>query len=366
MITVAYIVSTLKSGGPTNQLSYIVKYLDKSKFKPIIITLSQEESNSLADRFIELGVEHISLNLSRVEGIFKARKKIIKLMKKNGVDIIHTQGIRADIISAKYLKKYKRVCTLRNYPYYDYIMTYGRLKGYIMAYLHLQNMKKIDSANACSKSVSKMLKERNDYSINYIQNGVDLEYYHIIDNKQKIKLRERINLPINKKIFISVGHLNDRKDPLTIIRAFKKLDNYMLIFLGDGNLKEKCLVEIADNDNIKLIGYVANVKDYLQASDYFISASKAEGLPNTVIEAMACGLPCILSNISPHKEIIELDNKAGRIFEVGNYIELSDKIQDISNGNYNIMSRNAFNLVEKNLSAKKMSQKYQKLYIDIL
>lgn len=363
MIKVAYIVSTLKRCGPVNQLSYIVKYLDKSKFKPIVITLSPETSDSLIDKFNQLGVEHLSLNLSRTKGVFKVKEELLKVLNDKKIDLVHTQGIRADVLSAKYLKNYKRVCTLRNYPYYDYTMTYGKIKGYIMAYYHLRYLKQIDNANACSKSVSNMLKEKRNYDIKYVQNGVDTERYSVVDDKIKKELRLKLKLPLDKTIFISVGNLSDRKDPITIIKAFQNLNNNFLIFLGDGELRESCLQAVGDNENIRLVGSVSNVNEYLQASDYLISASKAEGLPNTVIEAMACGLPCILSDIPPHNEILDLNNTTGRIFNLGSSKDLIDKIVEIEKQDYKEISNCCVKLIENNLSAKIMSEKYQELYL---
>ncbi len=136
-------------------------------------------------------------------------------------------------------------------------------------------------------------------------------------------MKEKLDISA-KSIFISVGHLASGKDPLTIIKAFKR-------FLGDGELKENCLNEIGNNTNIKLVGRVDNVHEYLGASDYFISA---EGLPNTVLEAMACGLPCVLSNIPPHEEI---NKNSSILFETKNTEELTSKIKEITTKDYELM-----------------------------
>lgn len=365
MIKIAYVVSTLKRSGPINILYNIVKYLDKNKFQIYIISLSPEKEDSRQRDFKELGCKILNLGLNRFEGIFKSKKNIIEIINDNKIKVIHSHGIRADFLISK-LKEIRTFSTLHNYPYYDYPMTYGRIKGWVMAYFHLRCLTKIHNANVCSKSVSDMLKEKNNYDIGYVQNGVDLEKYSAVNKEIKEELREKLNLPIAKKVFISVGHLNDRKDPITIIGAFKKLNNSLLIFLGDGDLKDNCLKKIQNNPNIKLVGSVENVNEYLQASDYLISASKAEGLPNTVMEAMACGLPCILSNIPPHNEILNFDNKTGKVFEIGNSDDLINKINEIENQDYSEMSNSAIRLVKNNLSAKIMSEKYQELYLKMI
>ncbi len=368
MIKIAYIVSTLKRSGPINILYNIVKYLDKNKFKVYIISLSPEGESTRQDDFVKLGCEILNLRLSRINGIFKARKKIIQIIEEKKIQIIHGHGIRADNLISKLcrLDGVESYSTLHNYPIDDYVMKFGKIKGILMSINHIKATKKIKNSIACSKSISKLYKEKNSLNIKYIQNGVDQNKFNIKNNKNQ--LRKKLNLPLDKKIFISVGSLITRKDPLTIIKAFNNIKDYQnrkLIFLGDGFLKNECLTDIKKNDNIELVGNVPNVNEYLQAADYFISASKSEGLPNTVMEAMACGLPCVLSDIPPHKEILDFDNTCGKTFKTSNSNELINIIFEIEKQDYCRISKNAVKLIENNLNAEIMSKKYQELYLEI-
>ena len=226
-------------------------------------------------------------------------------------------------------------------------------------------LEKINKPVVVSKSISIMLKEKNSYSIDYVRNGTDLERFQGLD---KTKLRKKFDISSDIILFVSVGHLSKRKDPLLVIKAFKdaEIKNSKLIFLGDGHLKEECL-EITRNDsNIVLVGKVDNVHEYLGMSDYLISASHAEGLPNTVLEAMACGLPCVLSDISPHIEINELSNESSILFKTKNGKELSTKLQQIITKKYELMSRASSEIIKNNLSANLMSMQYQEIYLSLL
>jgi glycosyltransferase involved in cell wall biosynthesis len=360
MKKILYIVSTLKKCGPTNQLSYIIKYLNNNNFEATILTLSDEPEDSMINYFrSNLNIKVDSLKLSRIEGIFKSLSKIKKYINENNIDILHTQGIRADSLVKNI--DIPRVATLRNYPYYDYPMTYGKIKGIIMAFLHLHNLKKIDFPVVVSESVSNMLLKKNNYKIGFVRNGIDTERFKKLD---KYKLRKKLDLPLDKRIFISVGHLTMRKNPSLIIEAFKKSkeSNQLLIFLGDGESKDKCIKQIKNNENILLLGNVKNVNEYLSASDYLISASFAEGFPNTVLESFAVNIPAILSGIPPHIELNKLNNKSSIIFNVNNIDSLINILDKIGNYNYLEMQKNCKKIVKKYLDAKLMSHNYQNIY----
>ena len=365
MKKILYVVSTLKSAGPTNQLSYIIKYLDKKKFDPTILTLSPESTDSRKNYFEDvLNVKVETLGLSRIKGFIYAKTKVKRFIDDNCIDIVHSQGFRADGIIHK-LNAVSTVATLRNYPFYDNTMTYGQFRGYLMAKIHLYYLRHIDYPIVVSKSISKLLSKKNNFDISYIQNGVDIEKFKDID---KSKLRKKLNIKDGEKIFISVGTLDSRKDPITIIKAFikAKIKSSKLILLGNGYLIKECQNEIGQNKNIMLIGNVDNVKEYLGASDYFVSSSLAEGLPNAVLEAMICGLPCILSNIPPHSELVEIGDKFSNLFEVKNIEMLVNIFKSLNDHEYNKMSLAGKNIILEHLNAHKMSKKYQNVYSELV
>ena len=361
MRRVLYIVSTLKKSGPTNQLSYIIKYLDRSKFQPIVLTLSPEPKDSMMEYFkTNLNVRVDSLNLSRIEGFIKGVAKIKKYIRDNNIDIVHSQGIRADWLIKNI--DIPKVSTLRNYPCYDYPLKFGKLKGNIMAFYHMRIIRSNSKhCIACSKSISKEF-EQNQLYLPYIQNGVDTEKFKPLSKKEKDNLKAKLNIDKKKRIYITVGSLIPRKDMKTVIEGFKlfnKDKNSILFIAGDGFEKSN-LKNIAD-DSIVFLGNISNVVEYLQISDCFISASLAEGLPNTVLEAMACGLPTVLSDIPSHREIYE--NEKGNFFKPKDIIELSSLLEQLKN-NFEQQHELSLKIIKNKFSAKVMSERYQKVYME--
>jgi glycosyltransferase involved in cell wall biosynthesis len=352
---ILYIVSTLKESGPTNQLSYIVKFLDRKKFQPQILTLSSESNNSMIGHFTtNLNIKVDSLDLSRIQGMLYAKSKISQYLKRNSIDIVHTQGIRADGLIKDI--KIPSVTTLRNYPHNDYPSKFGRLKGCLMVWSHMRSIKSNkDNCIACSKSIAYDFLS-NDIKLKYIQNGVDIEKYYPLLYKDKLKLRGGKGVNSESRVYITVGGLIPRKNVKTIILSFNLLNNKdsCLLIVGDG--AEKDDLKSISTENVIFVGNVSNVVEYLQISDCFISASLAEGLPNTVLEAIACGLPTILSDIPPHKE---LGNNSMQFFQAHDVAELSNSMKAIPDFKSKDMVE-----FKKQFNAESMSKKYQSVYLE--
>lgn len=355
MIKVVYIVSTLKRAGPVNQLYNIVKYLDRNIFEPYLITLSPEPLDSIFEAFVISDVTVIQLNLSRFRGILFAKQKVKKLITEINPDFIHTQGIRPDDLLSKIRSDIPWFITVHNYPSVDYVMKYGQLKGHLMSYIHFKSMKKCRNLIACSKTISNFLEKKKIDSFP-IQNGVDFHQSDLV--------REYDNHL--KPVFISVGSLIKRKNISFLIKAFNeyrsKYGRGELIILGDGPEME--MLQNLAHKNIKFAGNVPNVADYLKQSDIFISASVSEGLPNTVLEALALGVPAMLSDIPSHIEITQEYSKACETFELKKGPSfLSYKMAEFENSIELSTKKEAINITEKNFSAKVMSEKYQKFYL---
>jgi glycosyltransferase involved in cell wall biosynthesis len=363
MKNICYLVSSLARTGPTNQLSYIIKHLDREKFNPIIVTLFKESGKTLINRFIgDLEIKVICLNTSKIKALFFAKKDLKRIINDHKIDIIQTQGLLCDYISFKQLNNsYKKLSTIRNFPLDDYKNIFGEILGDFFAKKHINLISKNEKrVFACSKAISDRFKEEEGICLDYIQNGVDLEKFKPSVNKLDSKLK--LGLTGKKTIFISVGSLIERKDFMTLIEAFKifnKNDKAILLIAGEGKEKEKLKNE--SNSGIYFLGNVANIVEYLQASDCFVSSSLSEGLPNSVMEAMACSLPCILSDIESHKEL-RGEKKIGHIFfEKQNISDLSLKMEK-SLHEINKLSEVSLKIIKEEFSAKIMSNVYQKHY----
>ena len=350
MVNILYIVSTFKRSGPTNQLYNILSNLDSAKFEVTVITLSKEETETRIDDFKRLDLKIIELGLSRIMGLFVATGKIRKIINELKPNVIHTQGIRPDSIASVINPSCPWIMTIRNFPYDDYPMKFGRVRGGVMAAKHIQVMKRCKNVIACSKTIANQLISC-DVKALPIQNGVKYE-----------SSEPRVDYEYESPVFITVGSLIARKNVGLTVDAFRSLGAGSLIVVGDGEEMHK-LKEMAKGTNTYFVGEVSNVGCYLGAADYFVSSSLSEGLPNTVLEALAAGLPTLLSNIPSHIEIKNEASRACKIFKLSNGSRgLSKYFVDIGNVFSEGAHDNAISAAKNIFSAKIMAQNYQNLY----
>lgn len=358
---IAYVVSDLKRVGPTNQTLNII---NNSIYKnnSIVITLFEETEDTMIDEYMNKGIKIICLNLNRITFILSGQNKLIKVLQENNIDIIHSYGVKPDCLCNKVSKKIKltHIITLRNYPKEDILTRMNFIKGIIALHNHLKALLNCDNVVCCSKTIcDKMSKDYPNKKFTYIQNGVNTEKFKKIDLEEKLLLRNKYKIDKDKIVFISTGSFIPRKRIEETIIGFLKanLENSILLLLGDGQLFTELKDKYSKNDSIIFYGKCSNVIEMLQLSDIFISSSESEGLPNGVIEAIACGIPVVLSNIPQHFEILEEIENAGLIYDLGNIQDFSDKLKEINN-----YDNSNCDISKSNLTMQNMSKKYIKYY----
>jgi glycosyltransferase involved in cell wall biosynthesis len=355
MIKILYIVSSLKKSGPTNQLSYIIKFLDKSRFSPYVLTLSPEGKESKWDVYKALGVNLHSLNLSRIKGLFLSKKQVYQYIQQIAPDIIHTQGIRPDFIVDALSVKAPWVLTIRSYPYEDYVMKYGKV-GYFIVNCYVKVLKRCKHIVTCSHNTAERL-GHHQIKAYPIQNGVDIA----------VANHKIIQDIYPHPVFITTGG-NLGKNVAFTIEAFTKYKHNkgkgsLLVLGNESDLSQ----QYANETDIYFLGHIDNIIDYYCCvCDYFISTSLSEGLPNAVLEAFACGLPVILSDIPSHREVAQEFPQSSVIFSLKNTDELAGLLDNHSTLFAADAKTSAKLIVEKSFSGKVMSEKYQSFYLKIL
>ncbi|MDD6152435.1 MAG: glycosyltransferase [Elusimicrobia bacterium] len=366
MKKIVYIISTLKRTGPTNILAGIALNLDKSRFKPVIVTLSPEEDgfNSWKPELETAGIEIYSLNLSRLKGIFtggRALKRIINAIKP---DIIHTHCFRSTVFAALYSRRNKRIATIHCDYETDFSLAYGEIKGFVMSKVFSWALGVADKRVCCSKMLADLLARKHpNTEYMYVDNGVDTQKFS--PTQDKSALRRMLNLPEYKKIFIWAGAFIPRKDPATLAQAVLNLkeETAFFIFCGEGPLLEQTKNTLKGRKNVLFTGQIPNIQDYFKAADFYVSTSLSEGLPCTVLEALSCDLPILLTDIPQHQYIFV--SQLGSLFPCRNEKELCQVLQKQNQKTNSTKFQQGHLYVKAKFSTFVMTQKYQNIYIKL-
>ena len=153
-------------------------------------------------------------------------------------------------------------------------------------------------------------KAENDKRCRVLRTGIDLQRFEHLRSKEEI--RNELGFPLDALVLVHIGRLNPVKDQLRLLRIFsiiqKQRPNSRLLFLGgsDGDYKaevEKEAKNLGIESLVRFQGVVQEVSGYLPAGDVMVFPSRHEGLPGSVLEAIASGVPVLASDLPGVREI---------------------------------------------------------------
>lgn len=171
--------------------------------------------------------------------------------------------------------------------------------------------------------------------IQRIGNGVDTKKFYPVDKQEA---RQQLELPEDAKVLISVGGLVDRKGfhrVLEVLPALvKQYPNLIYLIVGgpspEGNISERLRQQVKDLDLVEHVRFLGSLpadqlKTPLSASDVFVLATANEGWANVFLEAMACGLPVITTDVGGNAEVVN-DKALGAIVTFGDRQALQEAL----------------------------------------
>jgi len=369
-MTIIYLLNSCRKVGPVQQTLYIISHLDREKFTPILITLREEPEDepSLLNNFLNLGIVHYHISTSKSDIIFGRLSNLKNRIDSLCPDVIHSMGVFPDYAVRKIGYSDRQLITLRNYMKDDYYSKFGKIRGKMLEWLQMSAVRRAKKVITCSKSLSCIYQEREHLNFDWICNGVETQNWRSVSREIKSSVRRKLGLPEDKKIFVYSASLIPRKNQKFLLGVFRHecMRNHLLLLLGDGTDMEAIRHECVRMTNVKICGNVDNVGEYLQASDIYISSSLSEGMPNSVLEAMASGLPVILSHIRQHEEIFDINPKIGELFDLSDEIDCLNKIMKLLDSDVLITGKEAECCAKNDFSAEKMSRQYQYSYENIM
>lgn len=336
MKKIGFCINSLEMGGAEKLLVDIINTLSETKEYEIFL-LTKEKSNSYFYNKIKDKVKYFYLLEKEEKSSFFSNLKNSILKKIKFRKFAGNVNIIIDFLDCDFYKYIKKVKNKK------------RIAWLHLSYRELQKRKKIekkiyyyDKVIVIADDMEKEIKsETENLNIHKIYNLLD---FSMIDKKLE---ENREKLP-KEKYFLTVCRLNEeQKDVTTLINVFSLYKgNDKLLIIGDGEDRkklEKLCKEKKLENKIKFLGTLSNPYIFMKCAECFILSSKTEGFGLVIAEALYCGTKVISSNCPVGPREILLDGKIGELFKVGDEKELLDKLNNISQKEYDK------NLIEQSL-----------------
>jgi len=370
---IAHVIYRLDVGGLENGLVNIINGLPEGKFRHVIICLTNYTNFY---KKIRPDVELIALN-KRPGNDFGMYWRLFKVFRRLRPDILHTRNLAAleaqlpawlagvkhrvhglhgwdvsaaNAVSRKHLKLYQLMDSLVQ----RYIPLSDELESFLFEQVSVNHAKSIK-----------------------ICNGVDTQCFIPGSASRRQVLPEGF-LPDNGLLIGAVGRLESVKNQLLLVEGFIELlerdplikQTMRLMLVGDGSMREAIeqrIHEAGVADQVWMTGSRNDVPELMAALDVFVLPSKAEGISNTILEAMATALPVIATDVGGNAQLV-LDNETGFIIPSEAVSVLVDRLQQYANDE-NLLKQHAQAgrvRADKSFSLEHMVSQYQAVYEQLL
>ena len=312
-IRVLQLLSDNQPGGGMVQMHQFARWVDRDFHFEFAMPAGGPMPESLKDKgetvhAVELGSR---FSLKDVGGL-------IQLCRERGIDVVHSHNVRANIharVAGRRAGVPACVSTIHN-SVYHYDVAALNQRAYAMA--ERWTLRWCDRVIAVSEGIAQQLRCGYGFppeKITVVPNGVDPERLEPHASRQKV--RQSVEVAEGATVLLQVGRLTPQKGFDVLFEAIARIaDRYphlVVLAVGDGPLREQ-LERLAQRLNIasvvRFLGHREDVADLLNSADLVTLASRSEGMPYTLLEAMGSGRAVVATRIGGIEEVIKKEGTA--------------------------------------------------------
>jgi len=351
-INVLHLVFSFQQGGLEKLL---ISFLKASSKNLTVVVMNDEVDGNLREELLKIDCKVYFLGRKRGHKHPKYLFRLLKIIKENNIDIVHlhNQGVIMLSMLCKILKPQLKFV----YTIHDSVV----VKEWNKATLFI-NRVFIDMNIAISEEIFNECVNKNLITTK-IYNGVDTKKWKPAQGGAL--LFSIINVArityYKKGQDILIKALKACKDKgmkfsCNLVGGVYEYDTESFEYL------KKLIKDLELSEEIMFLGSRDDIPDLLAQSDLFVLPSRFEGMPISLLEAMAAKLPVIASNISGSSDLIKHENN-GLMFESENYLDLAEKILFLYNNKEDMkrLAQNAYKYVQR-FDILVMCEKYWELY----
>jgi glycosyltransferase involved in cell wall biosynthesis len=303
---------------------------------------------------------------------FRSMVNLYRIIKNEKPDVVHSHGITENMVLGVigFLLGIPIVATYHTNPFKKYEKeksTKKKIKRFVYELAYIRCLTKLAARNfAYITVISRELKE-SFIKQGYREDKILVTYFGLDMAKGDIKPDSRRS---DEMIMVFVGRISAEKGCDILLKSCdilaKRGKHFKLYLIGDGSIEyfSNMANKLGVDNRVFFCGYQRVFDDIFSRSDVFILPSIGEGLPISILEAMAYGLPVIATNVGGIPEVIE-DGENGFLVPPGDEVSLANAIGKMmekgSDGRY-VMGLKSKEKIEKSFSSRKMVNSYLDIY----
>jgi len=329
-IKLLHVVNRFGVGGSERQQTELIKRLPSERYQQVVATM--EDHGRFREDIKGLGVEigEFPTVTFYDRNALHQYRSLARLIKQQGIQLVHCHDFYSNFlgsVASKLAGQKKLITSRRNMGImFSTVQRLGQRMAYAFSAAVISN-----SDTATEILVKKEFVPRR--KIHRIYNGIDTD--HFSPAEPPAELAQLLGLSTGAPIIGTVGRLYPGKGQDTFIRAavevHKIRPDVQFLIVGGGPAEEEfrqLAQQLGAASAIVFAGERRDIADLLALMDVFVLSSLAESLPNAVLEAMACALPVVATNVGGVPEIVT-EAETGFLVEPKDHHALADRILKI-------------------------------------
>jgi glycosyltransferase involved in cell wall biosynthesis len=368
-IKVIHAIGGGEFGGAEHHILDLLPSLSELSVEPLVVCFY---NSTFAEELRKRNIRVIPLDHYQRFDI-RLLKALIRLFKEEKPDIIHTHGVKANFfcrIASRFLPKIPLVTTVHSVLRYDY----SPLAYALASRLELWTRQWNDHFITISRPIQEALAEEgvNPAKISLVHNGIDADKF--ADPGDMAAIRRSLNLPKDSFVIGSICRLVPVKGLSDIMQAMalivKAHPEVHWLLVGDGPEKrslEAMAAETGISNRIHFAGFRKDIPQCMQAIDVYVSSSYSEGMPLSLLEAMAARKPVVTTMVGGIPDFIT-DGHNGISIPTHRPDEIAEKVTLLLEKEplRNELTETAYRTVYDNFTLEHMSSKTRAVYERLL
>jgi glycosyltransferase involved in cell wall biosynthesis len=311
-------------GGPEKTILFSAKEADPAAVRLHIAYLRSHDDKEfdLDVRAQKLGVPNFTTIEERSKFDVGALRRLLRLLREKEIDLISCHCYKSDLYALILSRYHKMKLISTAHGPLASLRHFWSAQNWRVRYLYdaldLRLLRYFDHVLVVADSMRETVTGYGvpRHKLTYVKNAIDSRFFRA-DKGRAAELRGKFGLPAGATVVGAVGRLNAEKDYPNFFEAAKLLlrdrDDLYFTIAGGGPLEQALrgqLQAMGLTDRVRFLGHFHDVREVYDMLDVYVLSSTREGLPNTVLEAMAMEVPIVATDVDGVCEAVTHDREA--------------------------------------------------------